>query len=93
MIHPINEGSPQYRASMNLMQTWHEGFFMFSSAFSHPFHVDFRSVSRCSCTIKGCAVIGFLAGGVISVWTIMSELGLFLRAAFGGTLHSVVRHA
>jgi hypothetical protein len=64
MIHPINEGSPQYRASMNLMQTWHEGFFMFSSAFSHPFHVDFRRISRCSCTIKGCAVIGFLAGGV-----------------------------
>lgn len=44
-------------------------------------------------SLTGLPVIGFLAGGAISVWIIMSELGLFLGAALGGTLHQVVRHA
>ena len=37
-------------------------------------------------------MIGYLAGSAISVWIIMSELGLFLGAALGGTLHQVVTH-
>jgi hypothetical protein len=44
-------------------------------------------------SLMGLPVIGFLAGGAISVWIIMSELGLFLGAALGGTLHQVIRHA
>lgn len=44
-------------------------------------------------SLTGLPVIGFLAGGAISVWIIMSELGLFLGAALGGTLHQVIRHA
>ena len=44
-------------------------------------------------SLMGLPVIGFLAGGAISLWIIMSELGLFLGAALGGTLHQVIRHA
>jgi hypothetical protein len=43
--------------------------------------------------LMGLPVIGFLTGTAISLWIIFSELGLFLGAALGGTLHQVIRHA
>lgn len=44
-------------------------------------------------SFMGLPVIGFMAGSAITLWIIFSELGLFLGAALGGTLHEVIRHA
>jgi hypothetical protein len=45
-------------------------------------------------SLMGMPLMGFLAGGAMTVlWIIFSELGLFIGAALGGTLHQVIRHA
>jgi hypothetical protein len=44
-------------------------------------------------SLLGLPVIGLLAGGAVSIWIILSELGLFFGAVLGGGLHQVVRHA
>ena len=87
-MYPLNEGSSQYRAYMNLMQTRHEVFFiLFSSAFSHPFHVDFRSISRWSCRIKTCAIIGCEAMALrVQQQTVENSSERLVAGAVGGYL-------
>jgi hypothetical protein len=44
-------------------------------------------------SLMGLPVIGLLAGGAVTFWIVLSEVGLFLGALLGGVVHQALRHS